>query len=136
MGVLIHSSHIFFFNRCRLTGLFQWSVRQSAEVENQMVSVERILDYCRLPQEPALAIAGADPPGPWPARGALSIERAVLRYRPGLPPALNGISLEVPAGSTVGHVPRLFSLFCLVVQHTHIQYNEKVSLSLGWLCSA
>ena len=31
----------------QLTGLFQWAVRQSAEVENLMVSVERIVAYSK-----------------------------------------------------------------------------------------
>ena len=34
-----------------LSGLFQWTVRQSAEVETMMTSVERIAEYSLLPPE-------------------------------------------------------------------------------------
>jgi ABC-type multidrug transport system fused ATPase/permease subunit len=35
----------------RLTGDFQWCVRQSAEIENCMTSVERVIEYSRLESE-------------------------------------------------------------------------------------
>ena len=37
-----------------LTGVFQWAVRQSAETDNQMTSVERVMEYGQLPSEASL----------------------------------------------------------------------------------
>ena len=34
-----------------LSGMFQWGVRQSAEVESQMTSVERVLEYSNIDPE-------------------------------------------------------------------------------------
>ena len=42
-----------------LTNSFQWGVNQSTEVENQMVSVERVIEYSKLQPEAALE----SPPG-------------------------------------------------------------------------
>ncbi len=45
----------------QLSGLMQWAVRQTAEAENEIVAVERILQYTELPQEPPTVAAGGAP---------------------------------------------------------------------------
>lgn len=77
--------------------------RQSAEVENNMNAVERILAYSTsLPQEKHADVA---PPAEWP-RGHIQFDKVALSYRPGLPLVLKGISLDIQAGERIGIVGR------------------------------
>ena len=82
-------------------------VRQLAEVENDMNSVERIVYYARdLEQEPPHEIPEHNPPAPWPSKGKLEIDEAVLKYRPELPLVLKGLSMSVEGGEKIGIVGR------------------------------
>ncbi|KAL1937459.1 hypothetical protein VTO73DRAFT_13182 [Trametes versicolor] len=86
---------------------FGWLVRQSAEVENDFNSVERIVHYVReLEQEPAHLIADRKPPALWPAQGQIELKNVVLKYRPELPAVLKGLSMSVRPGEKVGIVGR------------------------------
>ena len=94
----------------QLSGLFQWCVRQSAEVENMMISVERILAYTRLPSEPAfhgpLDLAAENRVN-WPESGQIEMRGVVCKYRADLQPVICGIDVSVAAGERVGIVGRL-----------------------------
>ncbi len=82
-------------------------VRQLAEVENNMNSVERIVYYARdLEQEPPHEIPDQTPLAPWPSDGKLEINEAVLKYRPELPLVLKGLSMSVEGGEKIGIVGR------------------------------
>ena len=50
--------------------------------------------------------ASGDPPPPWPADGRIRFSDVCLRYRPGLPLALNTFSAVVPARQKTGVVGR------------------------------
>ena len=86
---------------------FGWLVRQIAELENDMNSVERVIHYTRnLEQEPPHEIPERKPRAPWPAEGHVEIKDAVLKYRPELPDVLRGLSMDVAPGEKVGIVGR------------------------------
>jgi ATP-binding cassette subfamily C (CFTR/MRP) protein 1 len=41
-------------------------------------------------------------PTVWPSEGKVTFQNVAMRYRPGLPLALRGVSFEVPGGARVG----------------------------------
>ncbi|KAM3966828.1 LOW QUALITY PROTEIN: putative multidrug resistance-associated protein lethal(2)03659 [Aphomia sociella] len=90
-----------------LTGMFQWGMRQSTELENQMTSVERIEEYSNIESEPPLQSQGPNKPPPsWPEAGRVQFRRVFLYYAPGEPPVLRDLTLEILPKEKVGIVGR------------------------------
>ncbi|KAF8756166.1 ABC transporter [Rhizoctonia solani] len=86
---------------------FGWMVRQSAEVENDMNGVERILHYAQhVEQEAPYEIPDKEPPTSWPESGAVELKDVVMSYRPGLPAVLRGLSMRIQGGEKIGIVGR------------------------------
>ncbi|XP_034328340.2 ATP-binding cassette sub-family C member 4 isoform X2 [Magallana gigas] len=88
-----------------LMGLFQWGVRQSAEVESQMISVERVLEYSKLDTEENLE-SDTPPPPSWPQNGKIVAKNARLRYGPNLPWVFHGLNFVINGREKVGLVGR------------------------------
>nr|QFR37209.1 ABC transporter [Cyberlindnera americana] len=80
-------------------------VRMTVDVETNIVSAERLLDYCDLPPE-APEITDVRPPANWPAEGAVKFDHYSTRYRENLDLVLNDISFEVKPSEKVGIVGR------------------------------
>ncbi|GBG31509.1 ABC transporter, putative [Hondaea fermentalgiana] len=85
-----------------LTTSLNFFVTMSTQAEAKLTSVERVINYANLSQEPALQTVGVAPPSSWPSRGELVFEKVVLRYRESLPPALCEVSFRIAAGEHVG----------------------------------
>ncbi|KAJ3566148.1 hypothetical protein NP233_g7188 [Leucocoprinus birnbaumii] len=86
---------------------FGFMVRQSAEVENNMNSVERIVHYANeVEQEAPHEIPETKPQAPWPAEGRVELKNISLSYRPGLPLVLKDLSMNIRAGEKIGIVGR------------------------------
>ncbi|KAF8502624.1 YGR281Wp-like protein [Russula emetica] len=86
---------------------FGLMVRQLAELENNINSVERIVYYAHdLGQEPRHETPERKPGALWPSKGKLEIKDAFLKYRPELPSVLKGLSMTVKGGEKIGIVGR------------------------------
>ncbi|KAJ6635777.1 putative multidrug resistance-associated protein lethal [Pseudolycoriella hygida] len=67
-----------------MTGMVQWGMRQSAELENTMTAVERVVEYETVDPEDELESTDTSkkPPPEWPEEGDIKFDRVSLRYFP------------------------------------------------------
>ena len=87
--------------------MIQFSIRQLAEVENNMNSTERIDYYGKnLEEEPPLHLPNEKVTPEWPQHGEIEFKDVEMRYRPGLPLVLKGLNLHVQGGERIGVVGR------------------------------
>lgn len=85
--------------------MIQFTVRQLAEVENNMNSTERIHYYGNnLEEEAPLHTVDVRPS--WPEKGEIVFDNVQMRYREGLPLVLKGLNMHVNAGERIGVVGR------------------------------
>ncbi|KAK9673866.1 hypothetical protein RND81_12G194700 [Saponaria officinalis] len=83
-----------------------WIIWNLCNVENKMISVERILEFSQLPSEAPLIIENNRPKPEWPKEGCIQLEDLHVRYSPDLPMVLKGITFTIPAKTRVGVVGR------------------------------
>ncbi|XP_058446019.1 ATP-binding cassette sub-family C member 4-like [Malaya genurostris] len=88
-----------------LTGMMQWGIRQSAEVANFMMSVERLLEYRDLqpekqPEQPK-ALSNN-----WPEKGRIQFKNVSYRYFEGADPVLKNLNFEINPKEKIGIVGR------------------------------
>ena len=79
----------------------QYAVRKTAEVENFMTSVERVITYTKLDSEPGYKVHRL-PPEHWPHEGNITFKDVSLTYYPGGPQALKKINLNIKGGTKIG----------------------------------
>uniref|UniRef100_A0A8B9JLK5 Cystic fibrosis transmembrane conductance regulator n=1 Tax=Astyanax mexicanus TaxID=7994 RepID=A0A8B9JLK5_ASTMX len=88
-----------------LMGMFQWGVRQSAEVENMMTSVERVMEYTELENE-APWETQVRPPPEWPNKGLITFDQVNFSYSSDGPVVLKNMSAMIRPKEKVGIVGR------------------------------
>ncbi|KAJ3366758.1 hypothetical protein GGF32_003402 [Allomyces javanicus] len=85
----------------RVTSMFASLIMTSAQLENSLVSMERVQEYMDAPAEASettpFALDAA-----WPVRGEIEFRDYSTRYRASLDPVLKHINLKINAGERVG----------------------------------
>lgn len=88
-----------------LMGMFQWGVRQSAEVENMMTSVERVVEYSELESEAPWEMDKRPSPD-WPKHGFITFDQVNFSYSPDGPVVLKNMTAVFRSREKVGIVGR------------------------------
>ncbi|KAB5588814.1 Metal resistance protein YCF1 [Ceratobasidium theobromae] len=88
------------------TQSLNWVVRSASEVEQNLVSVERVVNYINLEPEAPLEIPDAPLPQNWPRNGGIVFKDYCMRYRPELPLVLNNLNMYICSGENIGVVGR------------------------------
>ncbi|XAR56773.1 Xenobiotic-transporting ATPase [Bertholletia excelsa] len=89
-----------------LNMLQAWVIWNLCNMENKIISVERILQYSSIPSEPPLVIEECRPDGHWPTFGEVNIRALQVRYAEHMPLVLRGITCTFHGGMKTGIVGR------------------------------
>ncbi|KAJ0978937.1 hypothetical protein J5N97_014411 [Dioscorea zingiberensis] len=80
--------------------------RWYCSLDNHIISVERIIQYMRIPPEPPAIIESNRPPFSWPSKGRIDLQDLQIKYRLNAPLVLKGITCTFQAGHKIGVVGR------------------------------
>ncbi|XP_033213303.1 probable multidrug resistance-associated protein lethal(2)03659 [Belonocnema kinseyi] len=90
-----------------LAGMLQWGIMQTADMENQMTSVERIVEYTKVEEEQSLESGPENkPPENWPSEGKIEFRNVFLRYSPDKPAVLKNLNFTILPKEKIGIVGR------------------------------
>ncbi|KAJ3653136.1 hypothetical protein Zmor_019047 [Zophobas morio] len=87
-----------------LVGSVQHTMKTLSELSANMTSVERVLEYIELPQEPDEGTFV--PPPSWPQVGQIEFKSISMRYSPDKPLVLKNIEIKIHPREKVGIVGR------------------------------
>ncbi|XP_032678119.1 multidrug resistance-associated protein 4-like [Odontomachus brunneus] len=105
-----------------ISGSMQYVMRQNADMTNQIMALERIIDYIQLPPESNFRDRGvflqkkksnkwdmelpANAPKNWPSKGSIEFKNVYMRYADETPPVLKELDIVILAGEKIGIVGR------------------------------
>ena len=112
-----------------LNVLQAWVIWNLCNVENKMISVERILQFTSIPSEAPLIIQDCRPEPEWPREGKIELHNLHIQYDPAAPMVLKGVSCTFPGQKKIGVVGRTGSGKSTLVQALF----RVVEPSEGWI---
>ncbi|KAJ1401992.1 P-loop containing nucleoside triphosphate hydrolase [Sesbania bispinosa] len=99
-----------------LNVLQAWVIWNLCNVENKMISVERILQFSSIPSEAPLIIEACRPEPEWPRDGKIEFHNLYIQYDPAAPMVLKGVTCIFPGQKKIGIVGRTGSGKSTLVQ--------------------
>eukprot|EP00262_Sarcandra_glabra_P012730 TRINITY_DN3339_c0_g3_i1.p1 TRINITY_DN3339_c0_g3~~TRINITY_DN3339_c0_g3_i1.p1 ORF type:complete len:142 (+),score=14.85 TRINITY_DN3339_c0_g3_i1:31-426(+) len=85
--------------------LSRW-ILSFCKLENKIISIERIHQYCEIPSEALPIIENFRPPSSWPESGTIELVNLKVRYKESLPVVLHDVTCTFPGGKKIGIVGR------------------------------
>lgn len=98
----------------------QWGMRQTAELENNMTSVERIMEYVDLEPEEDLIIEDHKLDN-WPQTGNIEFENLTMKYSAYSKPTVKSLSINIKAGEKIGE-------YRIIVVYMNLIHREKQAI--------
>ena len=89
-----------------VTSTMAWLVRQSTQLETNIVSVERVLEYSRNETEAEWTQTPSKVSKSWPEEGRIQFKDYGTRYRPGLDLVIRDINILIEPQEKIGVVGR------------------------------
>ncbi|XP_022944933.1 putative ABC transporter C family member 15 [Cucurbita moschata] len=89
-----------------LNVLQSWVIWNLCNVENKMISVERVLQFTNIASEEPAVVHDCRPMPEWLKEGNIELEDLHVQYRPNLPMVLKGITCTFPKRKKIGVVGR------------------------------
>jgi len=89
-----------------MTNSLNWLVRMMTDLETNIVSVERVIEYSEIPKEADWHKGPIRPPRNWPNQGQVTFDHYATRYRPGLNLVLDDVCFTTQAAEKLGIVGR------------------------------
>lgn len=88
------------------TQALNWIVRMTVDIESNIVSVERVMEYAELTPEAPEIIEDKRPSSNWPFNGEIEFKNYSTKYRPELELVLKDINLSIKRKEKIGIVGR------------------------------